>query len=111
MDALEQFQTAVSQGDAAKLRDLLESHPGLRPKIDAPLFHFDCPAIVVAATRRREMVDVLLAYGAGIHARSAWWAGSFCVLDGCDPEMAAYLIGRGAFVDPEHEAGRQLRDR
>ena len=40
-----------------------------------------------------------------INARSEWWAGSFGVLDSAGPELAAYLIERGAIVDA-HSAAR-----
>jgi hypothetical protein len=51
------------------------------------------------------MVDVVLAAGANINARTRWWAGGFGVLDGADPALASYLIQRGAIVDA-HAAAR-----
>ena len=51
------------------------------------------------------MVEVLLEFGANINARSHWWAGSFGVLDGTDPEQAAWLIEHGAIVDIHAAAG------
>ena len=44
------------------------------------------------------MVDLLLAAGANIDARSDWWAGGFSALDSADPGFAPYLIERGATV-------------
>jgi ankyrin repeat protein len=50
-------------------------------------------------------IDALLAGGADINERSDWWAGSFGVLDSCPPELAPYLIERGAVLDA-HAAAR-----
>jgi ankyrin repeat protein len=57
------------------------------------------------------MVDLLLQHGADIDARSDWWAGSFGVLDSCDPEFAAFLIERGATVDAHAAARLGMLDR
>ena len=57
------------------------------------------------AKNNRPMVETLLEFGANINARSHWWAGSFGVLDGTDPEQAAWLIERGAIVDIHAAAG------
>src|SRR5437867_12012412 len=51
------------------------------------------------------MLDVLLAAGADINAKSRWWAGGFGLLHGASPELAAYAIERGAIVDV-HAAAR-----
>ena len=64
---------------------------------------FDAP--VVTRVRSREMLDVLLAAGADINAKSRWWAGGFGLLHGASPELAAYAIERGAVVDV-HAAAR-----
>lgn len=45
------------------------------------------------------MIDVLLAAGADVNARSKWWAGGFGFLHTADPELAEYAIERGAIVD------------
>jgi ankyrin repeat protein len=105
-DVIEQIKEAMFADDTNALTQLLESHPGLKSQIDAPLFPFDQPAIVFAAGRgRRQIVEALLNAGANVNARSQWWAGSFGVLDSADPELAAYLIERGAIVDA-HSAAR-----
>src|SRR5439155_7943916 len=53
----------------------------------------------------RKTIDVLLQAGANIHARSRSWAGGMGVLDECAPDLAAFLIERGAVVDA-HAAAR-----
>ena len=40
----------------------------------------------------------LLAVGAEINARNDWWAGGFGLLDTAPPELAHYVIERGAIV-------------
>src|SRR5260370_18225066 len=62
---------------------------------------------VLAAVQRsdRQTIDVLLRAGADIHARSRWWAGGIGVLDECVPELAAFLMERGAVLDA-HAAAR-----
>ncbi|MCW3094931.1 MAG: Ankyrin [Chthonomonadaceae bacterium] len=110
--ALEAFRQAVYTGDSGKLRTLLRSHPTLIEQIDAPLFSFDSPAILSAASRKnRKLVDVLLEYGADINARSQWWAGGFGVLPNDDSEFAAFLVERGAVVDVWAAAGMNRLDR
>src|SRR2546427_9819567 len=51
------------------------------------------------------MLEVLLAAGADINAKSRWWAGGFGLLHGASPELAAYAIERGALIDV-HAAAR-----
>jgi hypothetical protein len=50
-------------------------------------------------TKRIAIVDALLNAGANINERTRWWAGGFEVLDSTSPELANYLISRGARVD------------
>lgn len=95
-----QLKRAVRQGDANRVAKLIERHPVLRKSINSPILGFDSPPILIAAqSGNRELVDVLLRFGANINARSQWWAGGFGVLDSADSELAAFLIGRGAAVD------------
>ncbi|MCI0697630.1 ankyrin repeat domain-containing protein [candidate division KSB1 bacterium] len=102
-DAIEQIKEAFHKDDAASVRELLERYPELKTKINDPLAAFDAPAIV--CVRSREMLDVLLAAGADINAKSRWWAGGFGLLHSANPELAAYAIERGAIVDV-HAAAR-----
>src|SRR6267378_3060202 len=97
-DAIELCKRALCDNDAALMARLLEQHPQLKARINDPVGVFDSPAIIHA--RSREMLDVLLAAGANINARSRWWAGSFGLLDSASPELAAYAIQRGAILTP-----------
>jgi hypothetical protein len=107
---IESFKAKIELDDAQGLRQVLERHPALRQKIDAPLFAFGQPAIV-AASHRRALVEVLLEFGADINARSQWERGGYGVLDDSPPEMAEYLIYRGAFVDIHAAARLGRRER
>jgi len=90
LDSIQQFKQAVFADDGARIGELAASDPEVKAKIDAPLFYFDSPAIVIAAGQgKRHAVDALLAAGADINARSSWWAGSFGVLDNASPEISA----------------------
>jgi ankyrin repeat protein len=102
-DPIGQFKSAFRADDAAVVRGLLERHPELQAKINEPLGPFDSPLII--SVRSREMLDVLLAAGADVNAKSCWWAGGFGLLHGASPEVAAYAITRGAVVDV-HAAAR-----
>src|SRR5206468_7143644 len=94
-ELLEQFRAAVQSRDPVALDTLLTEHPDLKSQIDKPMFETDQPAIVFLRTNR-PLVDVLLKHGADINGRSQFWARSVGVLDEQTPEMAAYLISRGA---------------
>ena len=107
-DAMQAFHA----DDAARLREILDRHPALKPLINAPIGPFDSPVIV--HVRSRQMLDVLLDAGADINGRSRWWAGGFGILDCASPEVSTYAIERGAAVDA-HAAARlglveRLRD-
>ncbi len=102
---IEQFKQAVNTDDTEAAARLLRQHSSLAARINEPWFAFDTPAIVAAASRgNREMVDVLLEHGADINAKSSWWAGGFGVLHHDHHDLARYLIGRGAYVDPHAAA-------
>src|SRR2546426_208440 len=107
---MEPFNDAVQKRDAASLRTLLAAHPEVRAGIDQPIFGAAAPAIV-HCRNDRAMVDVLLEVGANINARSDWSPGGFGVLDGTDPEQAAWLIERGAIVDIHAAAGLGMFDK
>jgi ankyrin repeat protein len=100
MTKTEEFKRAFNQEGAAGIAKLFESNPECRALINEPLFSFDSPAIVRAASMgNRELIDVLLDAGADINVKSKFWAGGFGVLDMDHHELAEYLISRGAIVD------------
>jgi ankyrin repeat protein len=101
--------TAAIRGtDPEKTARLLGDHPELRARLNEPLADYGAgmPALLAAVQRSdRPTIDVLLQAGADINAHSQWWAGGVGVLDECSPEMAAFLVERGAVVDL-HAASR-----
>ena len=99
---------AIRDSDAALVRELLDRHPDLRARIDAPLDNYgDGQHALFAAVQRgdRATIDVLLAAGADIRKRTEWKPGGFGVLDDCDPGMVQFLSERGAVLDA-HSAAR-----
>ena len=102
-DLIEQGIKAIREDDSSRVRQLLESHPELKAKINEPAAAFDSPVII--HVRSKQMLDVLLDAGADINARSRWWAGGFGLLDSAEPELAKYAIARGAVLDA-HSAAR-----
>src|SRR5580658_9359837 len=104
----EALTAAIRDQGAQRVRELLESHPELRAKINEPLpnYGFGQHALFAAAQRSdRATIDVLLDAGANIHKRTEWWAGGFGVLDDCDPGLVDFLVERGAVIDA-HAAAR-----
>src|SRR6266853_2841111 len=102
-DPIELFKEAFAQHDPVLFARLLQEYPKMKARINDPVVAFD--AQVITRVRSREMLDVLLAAGADINARSRWWAGGFGLLDSAEPKLAAYAIKRGAVVDA-HSAAR-----
>ena len=96
---VEQFLTALHAGDVARVRGLLEEYAEVQAAVNAPISGFDSRPLA-AAKKNLPLVDVLLAHGADLNLKSAWWAGGFGLLEyDCTPEEAAPLIERGAIVD------------
>jgi ankyrin repeat protein len=105
------FIAAVKAGDTATVGDLLASSEALKVTIDAPWFDFDAPAVITASkAKNAALLDVLIAYGADINARSQWWAGGFGVLPCHDDDWAKHLVSRGASVDVFAAAGHDWLD-
>jgi ankyrin repeat protein len=99
---------AIRTNNAAAADALLAANHGLRALLTQPVVGDPFGATVLthpSTCGHLEMVDVLIGHGADINARSDWWAGSFGVLDTCDPAVAPALIARGARVDI-HAAAR-----
>ena len=112
-DPAEALRAAVCADSATRVRGLLEQHPELKSRLDDPLpnYAFGGTALLAAVQRgNREMIDVLLRAGAGVNARSHWWAGGFGVLDN-DRGLASFLIERGAIVDVHAAARLGMFDR
>ncbi len=103
----ELLSAAVCASDANKVARVLEEHSALKTQINEPMANYGDMQALLAAVQRsdRKTIDVLLAAGADINARSRAWAGGIGVLDECAPEMAAFLIERGAIADA-HSAAR-----
>jgi len=102
------LKAAVCDGDATRVREILDSHRKLREHIDEPLpnYGFGQNALFAAVQRSdRATIDILLTAGADINKRTEWWAGGFGVLDDCDPSLVDFLIERGAVLDA-HSASR-----
>ena len=93
---LQEFREALERGDAKGVRRVLHASPSARRKINDPIGDFGGRPINVAAGHR-DVLDVLIEYGADINLRSDWANGPYGVLDGCDEQTARYLIEhRGA---------------
>jgi ankyrin repeat protein len=92
------FKAAVEARDVDEVRRLLSTHRDLVAKINEPMFGFSSPAVHVARTNL-DLLDVLLAYGADLNARTSWEKGGFGVLEQVSPEQALPLIARGARID------------
>ncbi|MEK3724667.1 ankyrin repeat domain-containing protein [Paenibacillus sp. FSL H8-0034] len=108
---VEQFKQAVMSNETVATSRCLNEHPFLVQQINEPWFAFNTPAIVAAAANgSRETVDVLLAHGADLHAKSSWWAGGFGVLHHEHHELSRYLIERGAPVDIHAAAALGMLD-
>ena len=104
----EALKVAVCDGDAERVRQLLKNHSELRARINDPMPNegFGLHAMFAAVQRSdRATIDVLLHFGADINKRTEWWAGSFGILDDCDPGMLDFLTERGALLDV-HSASR-----
>jgi ankyrin repeat protein len=104
----EALKVTVSDSDAQRVGELLESFPELKARIDAPLpnYGFGQNALFAAVQRSdRATIEVLLRAGANIRKRTEWWAGGFGVLDDCDPSLVDFLVERGAVIDA-HAAAR-----
>ena len=82
-DPARAFAAALRRGDVAAARALLGTYAELTASINDPLagLSFDqLPIHAAVGSGSRELVDLLIASGADINARSRWWAGGFGVL-------------------------------
>lgn len=104
------FFVAVKSRDHQAVRACLEADPALVSATDES--SFDAPAVILAAGRKdRDMIDLLLSFGADLDQKSGWWAGGFTALNSGHPRdlhrdgLADFLIDRGATVDAHSAAG------
>lgn len=107
LEPAEQLWAAVRVSNANRVSRVLAEHPELKAQLNEPVADFGGMPVLLAAVQRgdRKTIDVLLRAGADISVRSRSWAGGRGVLDECAPEMAAFLMERGAIVDV-HSAAR-----
>jgi ankyrin repeat protein len=113
----ELLTAAIRAQDASDVEKLLRDHPELRTHLDEPAANYGeglTPLLAAVQYSHRPIIGALLQAGAGINARSHFWAGGVGVLDECAPDLAPFLIERGAALDA-HSAARlglldQLRD-
>jgi ankyrin repeat protein len=111
MTPVQQFRAALYNGDIDRVRTLLGEHAEVRDAVNAPIGHFDGRPIMAAA-RNLPLLDLLLAHGADINLKSAWWAGGFGILESdLTADQAAALIARGAYVDVWAAANLGMFDR
>ncbi|HEX7961710.1 MAG TPA: ankyrin repeat domain-containing protein [Terriglobales bacterium] len=103
----QKLAAAVRASDADRVEQTLAEQPELKAQINEPMFDYGGMQALLAAVQRtdRKTIDVLLRAGADINARSRSSSGGIGVLDECAPELAEFLIERGAIVDA-HSAAR-----
>ena len=77
---VEQFVAALHAQDVERVRALLEAHAEVRAAVNAPISHFDSRPVMRAA-KNLPLLDLLLAHGADINLKTAWWAGGFGILE------------------------------
>jgi ankyrin repeat protein len=107
---VELFIAAVKDGDVEDVRALLSGHRALAGRINEPLFDFKQPAVQLALGNLA-MLDLLIAQGADINAKSEWEMGGFGILETATPEQLPALIERGAKVDIWSAAKFGMADR
>jgi len=104
---VQQLLAAVCAQNARQAEQVIETHPELKAQLNQPLASYgDLPVLFAAVQRTdRESINVLLHAGSDINRRGKSWAGGRGVLDECHPEIAEFLIERGATIDA-HSAAR-----
>jgi ankyrin repeat protein len=96
---MERFKHAIQVGDATAMRALLKQYKEVRSSLNKPVFAFNAPALVNAADKSVDVIDVLLEFGADPNRRSDWWAGGFHSLYNARGVAAEHLIAAGAVPD------------
>lgn len=98
---------AIREGDVKGARALLDAHRELHGMLNEPLpdgAFGEIPLNRAVAQQNREMIDLLLEYGADINAKSDWWAGGFGLLENTNAAFAPTLLERGARLYPNAAA-------
>ena len=106
--SFEALADSVRANDIGRATDVLAANPELKSELNGPAPGGDFGSTILLPAvhhQNREMIDLLISHGADINQRSHWWAGSFGLLDFCEPDFAPFLIERGATVDA-HAAAR-----
>jgi len=107
VEAGELLTRAIRAQDASEVARVIERHPELKARLNEPMAGYGegMQALLAAVQRTdRKTIDVLLAAGADVNARAQWWAGGIGVLDECGPDLAPFLIERGARLDARSAA-------
>ena len=99
---MEDWKLALERDDRESIRALFKAYPRGVELIDEGIFPWGMLAL--AAAKSVEMAEFLLEQGASIEAVSRWWAPGFGASQ-VQPEMARYLIKRGATISPHAAAG------
>ena len=92
------FRDAVSHGDIATVRRLVEL-PHVKAQVNAPMFAFGQRAAHIAA-KHAPMLEVLIAAGADLRLQSDWKNGPYTVLDNATEDTARFLLARGVPLTP-----------
>ena len=104
---------AIREGNVDDARTLLAAHRDLGGMLNEPLpdgAFGEIPLNRAVAQQNRDMLDLLLAYGADINAKSAWWAGGFGLLENTNAAFAPALLERGARLYPNAAAKLAMVD-
>jgi len=101
-EEIKAFCDAVSHGDVAGVRRLLEM-PHVRNQVNAPMFAFGQRATHIAA-KRVPMLEALIDAGADLNLKSEWENGPYTVLDNTTEETARFLLARGVKLTPNAAA-------
>ena len=112
MEPAKMLSAAVCASDAAWTARVLRAHPELKQHLNEPMAEYGegLQALLAAVQRSdRKTIDVLLGAGADVRVRSESW--QVGVMDECAPELAAFLVKRGAVIDAHAAARLGMLDR
>lgn len=112
-DPVATLVSAVKANDPVALAEVLDRVPALGTRLNESLpgLPFGATPLLAAVSHGdREMIDQLLTAGSDINQKSHWWAGGFGVLDTAAPELAPWLLERGAILEPVAAARLGMMD-